>query len=299
MQPEEPFEVTEGVYGIDVGLFDGTVASVYLFDDEEPTLVDTGAAATTDRLLDGVASCGVDPADLEHVVCSHVHTDHSGGAADVLERAPEASVYIHELTADHLVDPAGLVASSRRAMGEAFELLGEQPPVPGDRVVRVEGGEVLDIGANTLELRHHPGHSPDHLAVWNPERELLFAAECLAMYLPAADRWLPPGTLPNFDPDQVLESVAALRELEPETVVLPHFGVSPLAGEELFDTAARTVERFDKRVQALYAEHEDAEATVAAAGEELIDVSPPYDPVVESFYAKLITEGYLRHHDLG
>jgi glyoxylase-like metal-dependent hydrolase (beta-lactamase superfamily II) len=294
----DTFRVTDDVYGIDIGLFDDGVTAVYLFDDEEPALVDAGTAASADALLEGIATCGVDPAALQHVVVSHVHADHSGAAADLCDAAPEASVYIHELTADHLVDPSGLVASSKQAMGEQFDQLGAQDPVPPERIVEVgDEGLDVDLGANTLELHHHPGHSPDHFAVWNPERDLLFAAECAVMYLARAERWLPPSTLPNFDVALVETAIEELRELDPETVVFPHFGVSPIAGEELFDVAARELERFDERILALHEEHDDLAATKATVAAELIDCSPPYDPGVESFYANLITEGFLRHHD--
>jgi glyoxylase-like metal-dependent hydrolase (beta-lactamase superfamily II) len=292
------FHVTEDVYGIDVGLFDQGVTAVYLFDDEKPALVDAGTAVGAETILKGIRECGVDPAGLEHIICSHIHADHSGAAADLAATAPDAEVYIHETTADHLVDPTGLITSSRRAMGDHFELLGEQDPVPADRVVRVgDEGATLNLGANTLELHHHPGHSPDHIAVWNPERALLFAAECIGMYLPRADRWLPPGTLPNFDVDLVEQAISELQMLEPETVLFPHFGVSPVAGDELFDIAQRTLNRFDKGVVEYHDTTEDLAATKVAVAEELIDVSPPYDPLVESFYTDLITEGFLKHHN--
>lgn len=295
----DTFRVTDDVYGIDIGLFDDDVTAVYLFDDDEPALVDAGTAVAAEAILDGIEACGVDPADLRHVVVSHVHADHSGAAADLAEAAPRADVYIHESTADHLADPSGLIASSKQAMGDLFEELGAQDPVPRERIVEVgDDGRTLDLGENTLELHHHPGHSPDHFAVWNPERELLFAAECAVMYLARAERWLPPATLPNFDVDLVAESIDELRELDPETVVFPHFGVSPVAGEEVFDVAERELARFDERILELYDEHGDLDATKAAVAAELVDCSPPYDPAVESFYANLITEGFLRHHGL-
>jgi glyoxylase-like metal-dependent hydrolase (beta-lactamase superfamily II) len=294
----DTFRVTDDVYGIDIGLFDDDVTAVYLFDDEEPALVDAGTAVAADGIVESIAECGVNPADLRHVVVSHVHADHSGAAADLADAAPDANVYIHHSTADHLADPAGLVASSKQAMGDQFVELGAQDPVPRERIVEVgDDGLDIDLGANTLSLRHHPGHSPDHLAVWNPERDLLFAAECLVMYLARAERWLPPSTLPNFDVDLVAQAIDDLRELDPETVVFPHFGVSPVAGAELFDVAARELERFDERILELRAEHEDLAATKAAVAAELVDCSPPYDAGVEGFYANLITEGFLRHHD--
>jgi glyoxylase-like metal-dependent hydrolase (beta-lactamase superfamily II) len=293
------FEVTDGVYGIDVGLFDAGVTSVYLFDDEEPALVDAGTAASADVIAEGMAECGVEPADLEHLVLSHIHVDHSGAASDLVDAAPDLDVHIHEMTASHLVDPGALVESSRRAMGDAFELMGEQGPVPESNVVAVgDEGRTVGLGENTLEMVHAPGHSPDHFAVWNPERRLLFAAECLGVYLERADAWFPPATLPNFDPDQLADAVEKLRSLDPESVVLPHFGVWPDDPEVAFETAETELRRFDERVLELHETSGSVEETKRAVAEELLDVSPPYDPLVERFYASLVTDGYLRHHGI-
>jgi glyoxylase-like metal-dependent hydrolase (beta-lactamase superfamily II) len=291
------FEVTDGVHGIDVGLFDSGVTSVYLFDDEEPALVDAGTAASADVIAEGMAECGVEPADLEHLLLSHVHVDHSGAASALVEAAPDLDVYIHETTAPHLIDPEALVESSRRAMGDAFDLMGEQGPVPESNVVPVgDEGRTVDLGEHTLEMVHAPGHSPDHFAVWNPERRLLFAAECLGVYLSRADAWFPPATLPNFDPDLLAEAIGTLRALGPDTIALPHFGVWPDDPDSAFETAERELRRFGERVLELHGASGSVEETKRAVAEELLGVSPPYDPLVERFYASLITDGYLRHH---
>jgi len=293
------FRVTEGVYGIDIGMFDAGVASVYLFDDTEPTLVDAGTAASAGTILDGVAECGVAPGDLQHLVLSHIHVDHSGAASALVEAAPDLNVYIHEMTAPHLIDPSGLVESSKRAMGEHFEAMGEQGPVPEANVVGVpDEGTTIDIGTNSLEMVHAPGHSPDHFAVWNPERRLLFAAECLGIYLERADHWFPPATLPNFDVQQLDDAVEQLRALEPDRIVFPHFGAWPGEPDAAFETAETELHRFDERILELHEAADSLEATKRAVAEELLGVSPPYEPGVESFYASLLTDGYLRYHGI-
>jgi len=293
------FAVTDGVTGIDIGMFGDGVGAVYLFDDDEPTLVDAGTAAAVDGILDGLRDCGVEPSTLSNLVLSHVHTDHAGAAADLVEAAPDLDVYIHEMTAPHLVDPSGLVESSRQAMGEHFAAMGEQGPVPEANVTGVsDAGTTLDIGANSLELVYAPGHSPDHFAVWNPERRLLFAAECLGLYLGGADRWLPPATLPNFDVALVEEAIQRLRELDPDQIVFPHFGVWPEEPAEAFALAERELHRFDERIVELHRETGSLEETQTRVREELIDLGDAYDPRVEAFFARLLTAGYLRHHDL-
>ena len=293
------FEVTDGVHGIDVELFDAGFLSGYLFDGESPTLVDPGAANSAESVLAAVESLGVDPAAVENLVLSHVHLDHAGAAGALVEAIPDLDVYVHEATAEHLVHPDALVQSTRAAMGEYFEAMGEPTPVPEEAIVPVpESGETVDVGANTLEMIYAPGHSPDHFSVWNPERDLLFAAESVGGYLSRADRWLPPATLPNFDVETLASSVERLRQLEPDRVVFPHFGVYPDEPATAFETADRELRRFDERIVALYEETGSVEATRSRVADDLVDVSPPYDPAVETFYARLVTDGYLQYHDL-
>jgi glyoxylase-like metal-dependent hydrolase (beta-lactamase superfamily II) len=295
----DPFEVADDVYCIDTGLFDAGSLAVYLFDGEEPVLVDAGTAASAETVTEGMADCGVEPPDLEHLVVSHIHVDHSGGASALVEENPDLDVYIHEMTAPHLADPAPLIESSREAMGEHFDRMGEQGPVPEDNIVGVpDEGVTVEAGGGRLELVHAPGHSPDHLAVWNPDRQLLFAAECLGMYLERADRWVPPGTLPNFDIEAIERAIDRLAGYEPDTVVFPHFGAWPRDSDELFETAERELHRWDDRVLELYEETGSVGATVERAGEELLDIAPPYAPVMEAFYARLVTLGFLNYHGI-
>ncbi|MEF8778257.1 MAG: hypothetical protein V5A36_05030 [Natronomonas sp.] len=66
----ETFEVTEDVYGIDTGQFGDSFISVYLFDDAEPTLVDSGTESSADTIADRMDDLGVPPEDLENIVLS-------------------------------------------------------------------------------------------------------------------------------------------------------------------------------------------------------------------------------------
>jgi glyoxylase-like metal-dependent hydrolase (beta-lactamase superfamily II) len=293
------FEVADGVHGIDGELFDTGFLSVYLFDDEGPTLVDAGMAASAEAVLEGVEACGVDPSDLENLVLSHIHLDHSGATSALVEAVPDLDVYIHGMTARHLTNPDALVESTRSAMGEHFEVMGEPAPVPAESVVEVgDEGITLDIGTNRIEMIHAPGHSPDHFAVWSPEQRVLYSAECIGSYLEGADRWIPPSTLPNFDVETLETTIRNLRSLDPEHVLFAHGRVWPHDPEEAFETAEAELHRFDDRILELYEETGSVEATTRAVAEELLNISPPYGQDLEAFHARLVTRGYLKYHDL-
>ena len=95
------------------------------------------------RLPDQLAEAGVDPAAVEVVVLTHLHTDHLGwAAADLFP------------TARHVLQRADADAA-RPAVAEALL----DPLRTADRLQVVDGDVRLLPG---LSLRHTPGHTPGH-----------------------------------------------------------------------------------------------------------------------------------------
>ena len=294
-----PREVADDVWCIDGEMMDEGVLSVFLVADEEPTLIDTGTAKSVDAIRAGISEVGMYVGDIENIIVSHVHVDHSGGAGEIVAAAPDATVYIHESTRPHLADPEQLIESSDRALGEYFEPMGEQTPVPEEQIASIPAnGTTLEIGDRTLDVRPIPGHSPDHVVVYVPEIGVLFANEALGYYLERTNTWLPPATIPNFDVTTVREGIETLRSIAPQRIELAHFGKWEGSVEVAFSRAEERLEFFDEHVPALFREHEDVTATERAVANDLLDLTPAYDPMVEGLYARLLTYGYLRDHDL-
>ncbi|MCU4926095.1 MBL fold metallo-hydrolase [Halobacteria archaeon AArc-dxtr1] len=291
------FSVTEDVYGIT--LDDAETLSAYLIVDEEPTIVDPGTAAGVPQLLDALEAADLSPNDLRHVVIGHYHLDHAGAAPELLEAAPNATGYLHASMADWLTDPdrfEKLVSSTADSLGEQFEAMGApDQPLSEDRLVRIEGdGRSLDIGSTSLEIVHTPGHSPDHLSVYDPERDLLFANEAIGRYFPRADVFHPPTTVPSFDIEATAASIDRLAEIDPEHVALSHYGVRD-DPDALFETAQERLKTFQTRIPELYDESdEDLEETVSRVREELIRLDDDYPESVAAGQAEVCTHGVLR-----
>src|SRR5438045_9460699 len=78
---------------------------------------------------------------------THIHLDHAGGVGDVARAFPNATVYVHERGARHLVDPERLVASAAMVYGDLLDTLyGRLDPTPADRVHVLADGEDSVIG---------------------------------------------------------------------------------------------------------------------------------------------------------
>ena len=65
-------------------------------------LVDVGPASTAPLLLETLGGMGIDR--LDQVLLTHIHLDHSGGLAELLEAFPAAVVAVHPKGKPHLAD---------------------------------------------------------------------------------------------------------------------------------------------------------------------------------------------------
>ena len=62
------------------------------------TLIDTGFPRDTAKIISGIASIGRRPRDVSHILLTHAHPDHIGGAA-ALREATGAQVHAHRIDA--------------------------------------------------------------------------------------------------------------------------------------------------------------------------------------------------------
>src|SRR5207248_11137124 len=63
---------------------------VYLLDcPEGPLLFDCGPSSTLPRLKEGLRECGVELAEVRHLLLSHIHLDHAGAAGAIVREHPE------------------------------------------------------------------------------------------------------------------------------------------------------------------------------------------------------------------
>ena len=149
-------------------------ASHLVVDDGRAAFVDTGTTHSLPNLLCALGVKGIDPADVDWVLTTHVHLDHAGGAGALMQLLPNARCAIHPRGARHLVEPAKLVAGSIAVYGEERyrALYGEIVPIEAARVFVAEDGAKITLGARELELIHTPGHALHHYCVVDAANEL-------------------------------------------------------------------------------------------------------------------------------
>ena len=186
-------------------------------------IVDPGPPATAELLISRLEELAIPR--LDFILLTHVHLDHGGCTARILDRWPAARVVCHERGRPHLVDPSRLWEGSRRVLGRKAEVYGEPSPVPAEALAEFDA-----LAARGVDTIPTPGHAPHHLAFRHGEN--LFLGESAGTFSDLGagpggeDYYLRPATPPRFFPDVArssLDRLLALRPL-PTRLLFAHHG---------------------------------------------------------------------------
>ena len=192
---------------------------------EHPAILDPGPTSIAGELLDAIRALGHETDDIEWIVPSHIHIDHAGGCGWLVRELPQAKAVFHTRGAPFMRDTSRLIAGTADVFGETWQdVFGEILPVPDDRLVTVEDGDRLQIGGSGYRIVFMPGHSLDHIGVYDEERGALYCGHGLGNYKPPRFLPDPPMTLPYFDVDASLASIRKARELAPKYLLPVHSG---------------------------------------------------------------------------
>jgi len=278
------FAVADGLSAIDTvmtGRF--LVTSAYLLDAVEPALVETGPSTSAEHVERGLAQLGMGPGDLAHVIVTHIHLDHAGGAGTIARRYPNARLWVHERGAPHLADPTKLVASTARTYGEdrMRRFFGVVEPVPAERLTAISDGDRIPLGDRDLSVFATPGHASHHVCLEDSRTGAVFAGDALGVHLPDVGVLRPATPPPEFDIELAVESIERIRDHARTMLLLSHFG--PVEETDaLCDLAIRRIRGWGNAVREALRTTDDVEEIAAilerrGAAEYLEDSGEPID----------------------
>jgi glyoxylase-like metal-dependent hydrolase (beta-lactamase superfamily II) len=259
------------------------VTSAYLVDASEPALVETGPTTSAEHVERGLAELGMATGDLAHVVVTHIHLDHAGGAGTIARRYPRARVWVHERGAPHLAEPTKLVASTARTYGEARmrAFFGDVEPVAAERLTAVGDGDRISLGDRDLSIFATPGHASHHVCIEDSRTGAVFAGDALGVHLPDVGVLRPATPPPEFDIDLAVASIERIRDRSRSLLLLSHFGpVSEI--DALCDLAVQRIRGWGEEVRRALARTDDVDEIAAlleqrGAAEYLEDSGAPID----------------------
>src|SRR5688572_18851758 len=200
-------------------------------------IVDPGPASALGNWIDDL---GVEPRAL---LLTHIHLDHAGATGVLARRFPKLRVYVSEVGAPHLVDPAKLLRSAGRLYGEEHmeALWGEVAPVDEDRIVALAGGEEVE----GFRVEYVPGHASHHLCWFDLETGDAYVGDMAGVHIPPSQVTLAPTPPPDVDVEAWLESIDRIEALGPQRLRLTHFGLCERVSEQferVRDALRRSVE---------------------------------------------------------
>lgn len=198
-------------------------AAAYVLATDEPVLIDAGTPGErgTEELKAGLADAGYTPADIEHVVLTHGHTDHVGQTLTLCE-AGSPTIYapkqqraryqrdmetVAERTRANLLEaglePDLLESASERLLAGHRMVRDSLPEAAVDRWI---DDEPFSVGEHDLDPIYTPGHHISHVCFGTAldGARIIFSGDM------AIQPFRAPSLLVNFD-DGATESVRQFR----------------------------------------------------------------------------------------
>jgi glyoxylase-like metal-dependent hydrolase (beta-lactamase superfamily II) len=197
------------------------IASYILRGPNEVVMIETGPGSTVTHLERGLAGLGLRPADVTHVLVTHIHLDHAGAAGWMAQQGAE--VYVHHVGERHLIDPSRLWASASRIYGDQMApLWGEMLPIPRAQLHALHDGDVLHLAGCEIVALDTPGHASHHMAYWIDG--ICFTGDLAAARIPGRRHVRVPTPPPDIDVPRWHHSVDRVRQLRPQRLYLTHYG---------------------------------------------------------------------------
>jgi len=131
----------------------GYDSNVYLLEDEDPIIVDTGTGAYADTVIREISKL-VPLRKIGRIVLTHSHYDHIGGASE-FQKATGSRIYLHEEEAGRIMEGDYSLTLSGM-FGAELKKLDIEP---------LRSGQKLRSGPSELEVIHTPGHSPGSIVL--------------------------------------------------------------------------------------------------------------------------------------
>ena len=198
----------------------GAIAVYLLETSEGPILFESGPYSCHQRLKAELNRIGYQIEDIKHVVLTHIHLDHAGGAWAFAEKG--AKIYVHEYGAKHLLAPSKLIESATKIYADQMDTLwGKLMPIDKEQLVIVEHGAEFNFGNESIRALYTPGHAIHHIA-WNTVHGIV-CGDVAGIRIKKGPP-MPPCPPPDINFDHWRNSLDVLLAENPEQIYISHFG---------------------------------------------------------------------------
>lgn len=208
----------------DVYLIEGLRgAHVYLLVSTEGlTLVDGAVAGEADQIVAQLEEGGHALSDLQAIVLTHCHGDHTGSVAELVRRSG-ARVLAHrdEVPYVEQSEPLPYTSLGRKLLSWLYDRIARTEPCTVDR--GLQDGDVLEA-LGGLQVIHAPGHTPGSIVLYQPKRRLVFCGDVIFHGVPLSrgGEVQAPPRIVSVDTAQAATSARKVAGLPVETACFGH-----------------------------------------------------------------------------
>lgn len=270
--------IGDGIFQITVPMTHNPLGSTLVYAMESPgglVLVDAGWDGDEgwEGLTGGLESVGHSITEVEGVVLTHFHPDHTGLCGRVRE-ASGAWIAMHE--ADHRMfdlmssahDETWLAdqlenltrAGASRADLESYAAAAGAPPAGPESTPdrTLADGEVVALTGRDLRVVYTPGHTPGHACFYLEDADVMFTGDhVLQKTTPHVGNFV----YPLEERDALAEFLDSLRRVQAMGVTRG-LGAHGLPIDDVAGRARELIEHHEERLEHLYGAFGDDEITV-------------------------------------
>jgi glyoxylase-like metal-dependent hydrolase (beta-lactamase superfamily II) len=203
-------KITKGIFQVGgAGYSSLEDAAVYLINfGGHAALVDAGCGHSPENLLHNIESCGVSPDNIEYLLITHCHFDHTGGVSDLQDVIP-FQIVAHDLEAPFLEQGDDTVTAAKW-YGKSLKTFHVDRKLSQPR-------EFIKLGDKRIEAIHTPGHSPGSVVYVTESdgKKILFGQDVHG----------PINPLILSDPDEYQRSLQLLISIDADILCEGHFGI--------------------------------------------------------------------------
>ena len=184
-------------------------AAIYLVHiNGKAALIDAGCGGDPRPLIENIRSCGVLPEQIQYLLITHCHIDHTGGASKLKEMTGCKTV-AHELDAVYL-EAGDDTVTAAKWYGRHIEALTVDTKLSGPE-------ETLYLGDRPITAIHIPGHSPGSVIyqMRSDGQNVIFAQDVHGPLHPIL----------KSDQNDYVKSLKQMIGLEADILCEGHFGI--------------------------------------------------------------------------
>jgi len=196
-------KITEHIYYYqERGMLD---CNTYIIQGAKTVAVDVGLDRYIGALLREMEQDGIDPASVDYIVNTHLHLDHTAGNTEFKKKSG-AVILMAQVQKEHY----------SVSVKDTSRFFGLEP------VDFQEDGTLVTpllLGSLTLEVIDTPGHSPDSVCFYCPEKKFLISGDLLF------DHNTGRSDLPGGKGELLKKSIERISDLDVDVLLPGHMGI--------------------------------------------------------------------------